>query len=408
MKNFALIVLFLFCFSSKAQQQQISNYVANGSFEEYYKCIAPPLVTTTYVVKNWGSPCPDSLLPAPIYRSYCLNNVPYFGASHEYPHSGEAFLLTLFYDAGTIPYKRMYAKNRLKATLQAGKTYCVKFYINYLNSTIYGIDGFGAYFCGSEIDTISYCTIPLTYLIPQIQNPQGNIITDISNWIPITGTFTANGTEKYMVIGNFLSNEDTDKLMINSPNPEIYATEANIDDVSCIPIDLEAYAGRDTTILYGDSVYIGREKDFATDPYCVWYKLPDTANAIDTTSGLWVKPSVTTTYVVKQELECSPLKWDTVVVNVGYVGLNEYVMSNMQVEVYPNPANDLVKIESNIPNEELNISIVDVTGRTVMNKKLEIKNHTADIELNLSNGVYILKITNNQQKTISKKLVIAR
>src|SRR5690606_22419827 len=141
-------------------------------------------------------------------------------------------------------------------------------------------------------------------------------ITDTLNWVAITGTFVANGTEKYLLLGNFLSDDDTDTLMINPTNLPTIATEAGIDDVSCIPLDLEAYAGRDTTILYGDSVYIGREPDFATDPYCVWYKLPDTANAIDTTSGLWVKPSVTTTYVVKQELECSSLKWDTVVVNV--------------------------------------------------------------------------------------------
>src|SRR5690606_40769166 len=53
-----------------------------------------------------------------------------------------------------------------------------------------------------------------------------------------------------------------------------YWTDVLIDDVSCIEVNLPAYAGRDTTILIGDSVYIGREKDFAIDTGCVWYKLP--------------------------------------------------------------------------------------------------------------------------------------
>ncbi|MBX3165657.1 MAG: T9SS type A sorting domain-containing protein [Bacteroidetes bacterium] len=296
----------------------------------------------------------------------------------------------------------------MKSNLQAGKAYCVKFYVNLYNASPCAIDGIGVYFGGGEIDTIHYCNIPLTYLTPQIQNPQGNIITDTLNWVAITGTFMANGTEKYLMLGNFLSNEDTDTLMINPTNlPAIY-TNLGIDDVSCIPIDLEAYAGRDTTIMYGDSVYIGRENDFATDPYCVWYKLPDTANAIDTTSGLWVKPSVTTTYVVKQELECSSLKWDTVVVNVGYVGIEEYVINNLQVELYPNPANDLIKIECKTEYDELTVSIYDVTGRIILTEKVKPKNHAANMKLDLPNGMYFVNINTKQNGNVTKKLIISK
>src|SRR5690606_33046643 len=114
---------------------------------------------------------------------------------------------------------------------QAGKTYCVKFYVNISNPSTYGIDGFGAYFGDNNIDTITYCNVPLTYLIPQVQNPQGNIISDTLNWIAITGTFVANGTEKYLLLGNFLSNANTDTLMINPTNLPLIWTEGSIDDV---------------------------------------------------------------------------------------------------------------------------------------------------------------------------------
>ncbi|MBX3165655.1 MAG: hypothetical protein KF900_14355, partial [Bacteroidetes bacterium] len=193
----------LFCFNVKAQH--IGNYVTNGSFEEYDICESFPF--PKYLLKNWGSPCPDSLDPAPIWKSVCLNTVPSYGGRYQYPRSGEAYLYTLFYYKGFLSTKRMYAKNRLKATLQAGITYCVKFYVNIANPSTYAIDGFGAYFCGSEIDTINYCFVPLTYLTPQVQNPQGNIITDTLNWVAITGTFVANGTEKYLLLGNFLSDD---------------------------------------------------------------------------------------------------------------------------------------------------------------------------------------------------------
>src|SRR5690606_13010817 len=194
---------------------------------------------------------------------------------------------------------------------------------------------------------------PLTYLTPQVQNPQGNIIIDTLNWVAITGTYTANGTEKYLMLGNFLSDEDTDTLTVNLTwSAYNYITEANIDDVSCIPIDLEAYAGRDTTIFLNDSVYIGREPDFAIDTGCVWYKLPSTT-AIDTISGMWVKPPIGThTYVVRQELECSSLKWDTVIVNVKEkiidttdISVNELRIENEKLRIYPNPTSGMLNVE---------------------------------------------------------------
>ncbi|MBX3165662.1 MAG: T9SS type A sorting domain-containing protein [Bacteroidetes bacterium] len=381
----------------------------NGSFEEYYDCSI--FFNSLQQAKYWLSI--DSLTYNGRYIAVCNGKVPLNGTGYQYPKTGNAYVASTFYwiNAEGENINRGYLKNRLKSTLQAGKTYCVKFHISITNESTYGMDGFGVYFGGSEIDTITKCTIPLSYITPQIQNPQGNIITDTLNWVVITGTFTANGTEKYALIGNFLAHNNVDTLMINTTHLPMIYTDITIDDVSCIPVDLEAYAGRDTTILYGDSVYIGREKDFATDPYCVWYKLPDTANAIDTTSGLWVKPSVTTTYVVKQELECSPLKWDTVVVNVkNDVGLQELIANSRQfaVEMFPNPASDMITVKTDKYREEISVSVFDVTGKTVLNKKVAINNYVTGLELNLGNGIYTICFTDKVKKMVTKKLVVAK
>ena len=105
----------------------------------------------------------------------------------------------------------------MKHNLEAGKTYCAKFYVNIANTSPRAIDGFGVYFANTDIDTISKCTIPLNYINPQVKNPIGNVITDTLNWTPITGTFVANETGKYALIGNFLADNAMTTLSLNSP-----------------------------------------------------------------------------------------------------------------------------------------------------------------------------------------------
>src|SRR5690606_23016590 len=100
---------------------------------------------------------------------------------------------------------RGYPRNRLKVPLKNSTVYCATYYVVNTNNNPYAIDAFGMYFSDATLDTINYCNVALTYLQPQIENPVGNIITDTLHWIAITGTFVANGNEKYLVLGNFKS-----------------------------------------------------------------------------------------------------------------------------------------------------------------------------------------------------------
>ncbi|MBX3165296.1 MAG: T9SS type A sorting domain-containing protein [Bacteroidetes bacterium] len=405
--------MLLFCLTAqRSAAQRIGNYINNGSFEEYYTCVNSPV--PNMVLKNWTSI--NSINDWGVGVSVCNGRVPVNGGTYQFPHFGQSYLWTLFYAPNSgIPYtERFYPKNLLKSTLQAGKIYCVKFYVNITNKSTCGINGFGAYFGDNSIDTINYCNIPLDYITPQIQNPQGNIITDTLSWVAITGTFTANGTEKFLLLGNFLSNDNVDTLMINSTNlPTVY-TEVCIDDVSCIPIDLEAYAGRDTTIFLNDSVYIGRENDFAIDTGCVWYKLPSTT-AIDTISGMWVKPPIGThTYVVRQELECSSLKWDTVIVNVKEkiidttdISVNELRIENEKLRIYPNPTSGMLNVECLMLNGEAELQIINVLGEVIKHSTLTTKHSQIDVS-ELPNGIYFVNIRNKQNESVTKKLIIAK
>jgi len=272
------------------------------------------------------------------------------------------------------------------------------------------MDGFGAYFGDNSVDTITKTGVPLTYIIPQVQNLNNNIITDTLNWTLITGTFVASGNEKHLIIGNFKSDVATNTVLINPNNPPLVATDVCIDDVSCVAIDLPAHAGNDTSCIPGTSVYIGRPQDVGIDEACIWYKLPNITTAIDTAAGLWVSPLVTTTYVVRQEI-CGNVKWDTVVVHQTAVGLNESYLLNENLKVYPIPAQDKITLQFSIPNIEdqfKQIIIYNSLGQTVKEEEIGFKNRTATILTNdLKNGVFILELRSSHSEKITKRFIIA-
>lgn len=74
----------------------------------------------------------------------------------------------------------------------------------------------------------------------------------------------------------------------------------------------------------------------------------------------------------------------------------------LDFKIYPNPASDIITIESN--NTELtSIAVYDILGKEVLSQK-ELKNNRIDVS-NLNNGVYFLKINANRN-SITKKIII--
>jgi hypothetical protein len=392
---------------------QIGNYIVNGSFEEIYDCDPPYNLNHC---KSWANIGSDSLVMAGVLYSTdagCIKGAPLTGVGYQWPRSGNAFgrLSFICINPCTYYYARSYPKNRLRSNLIANKTYCVKMYLCLEDVSPYAISNFGFYFGDSSTDTIKYANGPITYLNPQVSNPISAILTDTLNWVPITGTFVATGSEKYLVIGNFESNASTTMSLVLQDTTYKWS-EYFVDDVSCIEVNLPAYAGPDKSIIPGDSVYIGRESDFAIDPGCMWYKLPNTTTAIDTSSGLWVKPTVTTTYVVKQTLDCSPEKWDTVVVFMNLVGIEKLRMLNEELKIYPIPAKDFIVL--NISNQELvsefkSASIYNSVGLLLKEEEIFFINSSLKIRIeDLPNGVYSLQLKSSTNETVSKRFVISR
>jgi hypothetical protein len=220
----------------------------------------------------------------------------------------------------------------------------------------------------------------------------------------------ANGTEKYMVIGNFKSDAAIVTSTINGPFVQQEWCDVCIDDVSCIEMDVAAYAGPDQWVVPGDSVYIGRENDWAIDPYCTWFKLPDMTNAIDTVSGMWVKPVVTTTYVVKQELECNSLKWDTVVVYINPLGVSKLNAETAMLKVYPVPAADELFVDAGKQNAEIQVAeVFNLKGEKI--KTVEISESEISIRINLERigeGIYYLRVKLKDNEWFGRTFVVEK
>jgi hypothetical protein len=405
-QNKRILVLLLFFISDNFFSQV--NFVNNPSFEDKYTCNIN--FNEIYKAKYWcGIDSTKPLCGGDYYNSCSTNintSVPSNVFSYQYARTGKAYAICgSFYcptPACSPTNQRAYLKNRLRSNLITGVKYCVKMHVNLINKCKYGIDALSIYLADITIDTISTCTIPLTYLTPQISNPSGNIISDTLNWIEVSGTFTANGSEKYLVIGNFFPNSSVNTTTVNSSQPG-WSTY-NIDDVSIIDYNLPAYAGPDKNINLGDSAFIGRPPEIGLD--CTWTTGTVT---VGDSAGIWVKPTSlgTFSYVVTQNI-CGNIKTDTVNVNISS-GINENTAFAQSIGIYPQPAKDLVNISlSYFYDPTIEIKITDVTGKIIRSESLVVRNGKAQIETSeFPIGVYTLQIISKNQ-IAQKRLVVTK
>lgn len=398
------VYLFIIFLTSIKGFSQV-NAVGNPSFEDFYNCSLPNYISKA---KYWNSIDSSKLGYGGKYFNVCYSTVPFDGLlRYQYPKTGNAFIgATQFCNSPcTAPSIRQYPKNRLIKPLISGNIYCVKMFVNISNPSPFGNDAMQMYFGDATVDTITQCGLPLTFLNAQVKNPTGNIITDTLNWIEVSGTYTANGTEKYLILGNFVPDASVNSTFINGSQPGIW-TDVGYDDISVIDFNLPAFAGPDKNINLGDSTFIGRPPEIGLE--CTW---ATSTTTIGTGGGLWVKPTSTGTfsYIVTQNI-CGNIKTDTVNVNVspGLVSENELFANS--ISVYPQPAKDVVTISlSNYYESSIEIKIYDLNGRLIRSEEGIVKNGQVTFNTTeLNNAVYSIQFINHTGQIANKRLVIAR
>jgi len=90
---------------------------------------------------------------------------------------------------------------------------------------------------------------------------------------------------------------------------------------------------------------------------------------------------------------------DMITVNVG---VDEIAMED-QLNIYPNPVNDVLNVQWNNTTERANLSIRDLSGRLVLAERVANGNAVLDLS-NLSSGNYILELQTTD-RTIRKQVI---
>lgn len=83
--------------------------------------------------------------------------------------------------------------------------------------------------------------------------------------------------------------------------------------------------------------------------------------------------------------------------------ITENYLLQDDVKMYPNPANNLLHIESKDPINHL--SIVDISGKVIFDKKIE-NQYKISLNLSLHKGIYFVKTINNNEFIKTEKLII--
>lgn len=116
----------------------------------------------------------------------------------------------------------------LQDTLIQNHIYYVEFYVSPGGNCQLQTDDIGAYLS----DSLDPGPVYQYNILPQIENPQGNIINDTLGWTKISGYYTASGNECFVYIGNFKSDSNTtyDTIYSAALNSAYYF----LDDVSIV------------------------------------------------------------------------------------------------------------------------------------------------------------------------------
>ncbi len=191
-----------------------SNLVPNPGFENFSAC--PSVISQISLADDWGliPITGNTFIPSsPDYFHACAPSsseasVPHNNFGTQAPRSGSGY--AGIYTSGFFDWKE-YLQVKLSSPLQAGETYAVTYFVtgaNYDSTSTTPLsrrhNGMGFYLSPTQVTTpFSIYGVPPT-VSPQYVN--NDVITDHVDWVPISGTFTAQGGEEWLVIGCFIEN----------------------------------------------------------------------------------------------------------------------------------------------------------------------------------------------------------
>ncbi len=248
------------------------NLIRNGSFEEFNKC--PGGWNDRYVqevLPGWTSA--NNGTPDHFHKCSTIHaSVPRSWAGKAEAFDGEGYAGIFTYLIARDNY-REYLQTELTKPMEEGKEYWVEFYYRLSEYSAYCIDKIGLLLSDSIVSVKHDRPIRVKPTLDVIKKNALDYRT--GEWEKAWMRYTANGGERFLIIGNFYSNERTEAYLINHRKGmvnEMLETGAYyfIDDVKVMPMDsLIAVVEKERlpkVVMPGDT-YVLRNIQFEFDSY---------------------------------------------------------------------------------------------------------------------------------------------
>ncbi|MFH1001246.1 MAG: OmpA family protein [Bacteroidota bacterium] len=232
MRRYIIIIFIIYSFCLSGQ-----NLVPNPSFEKYEECPATNTGKPRFIlIPDWTMPT----MGTSDYFNSCSTDagVPNNWAGSKMARTGRAyagFIAMINFNTDAKTSFREYLQAELKTELETGMLYYVKLYVALASSSRYAVNGIGLYFSDRLVDSSQY----LGHLSfkPQISIPD-KIFHEKETWFEISGKYRAKGGEKYIIIGDFLSNKEIKWIQLNNGSSQ--HAYYLIDDVAVYPLETES------------------------------------------------------------------------------------------------------------------------------------------------------------------------
>ena len=203
------------------------NLVPNPGFEQLTGC--PTVGGQIALALSWINPTPGGFpngSPDFFHDCSAEMGVPVNFAGTQAPLSGLGY-------AGFHPYSsaaanfREYVEVHLTEPLVPDKCYELSFHVSLGDKMLKAVCNLGALFRNSMISQPTAGPLPFTPSLDGL----GGCITDQENWTLVSGVYTAQGGESYLIVGNFHDDASTTAITVN-PNAAYLMSYYYIDDVS--------------------------------------------------------------------------------------------------------------------------------------------------------------------------------
>jgi len=206
--------VFWMLFTASVENAVAQNLIKNPSFETFLNC-PKKLGNLEEDVADWSTPTEGST----DYFNACSKamGTPVNFNGEQPANFGAGYVGLYFYAPQDY---REYIQTKMGQPLVKGENYTLSFYVSLAERADYAVKEFGIQFTEAPLKVKTKRPLSRRYLSKMSGNIANHFTMgsqdfypDKENWVLVATDFVANGTEKYLIIGNFKDNVNTQKLL---------------------------------------------------------------------------------------------------------------------------------------------------------------------------------------------------